>query len=72
MQSMECRISYLKDVGDTMILQLTSTDNVDLDFQPGQYLMMAVVEDDFKPFSIASIPVQNHLELHIRDILTII
>jgi NAD(P)H-flavin reductase len=67
MQSLECQVSYLRDVGDTMILQLAANSDAKLDFEAGQYLMMAVADSDFKPFSIASIPSQNHLELHIRD-----
>jgi NAD(P)H-flavin reductase len=36
-----------------------------VDFKPGQYLQLCLDDQDKRPFSIASIPAQGQLELHI-------
>jgi len=65
MSQVDCKITYLRAVSDTLILRLKPSEA--LSFQAGQYLFMAIDGEHFKPYSIASIPSDEALEFHIRD-----
>ncbi|MEL0067031.1 MAG: FAD-binding oxidoreductase [Gammaproteobacteria bacterium] len=65
MSQVDCKITYLRAVSDTLILRLQPSET--LPFHAGQYLFMAIDGEHFKPYSIASIPSDEALEFHIRD-----
>lgn len=66
MQTHECYISYLDDVSETMVVKLQCDEPLS-SYQAGQYLLMAIDGETYRPFSIASVSTQDTLELHIRD-----
>lgn len=66
MQTHECYISNLDDVSETIVVQLKCNEPLS-PFRAGQYLLMALDGETFRPFSIASVVAENTLELHIRD-----
>jgi len=65
MSHIDCQITYLKDVSDTLIMRLRPSQA--FEFKAGQYLFLSLDDETFKPFSIASSPTDDDLELHIRD-----
>ena len=65
MSHINCHITYLKNISDTLIVRLRPHET--FDFKAGQYLFLSLDDESFKPFSIASCPTDDDLELHIRD-----
>ena len=61
-----CIIERADEVGGTLLVELASVVGETFQYQAGQYLYLEVEPDDFRPFSIASSPRDDHLELHIR------
>ncbi len=65
MSNINCRVTSLKKVSDTLIMRLRP--QLAFDFESGQYLLLAIDGEIFKPYSIASTPADDFIELHIRD-----
>ena len=65
MSEISCRITSLKAVSDTLILRMRP--QLEFNFVAGQYLLLSFDGEHFKPFSIASTPTDEDIELHIRD-----
>ena len=65
MSEINCRITSLKAVSDTLILRMRP--QLEVNFVAGQYLLLSFDGEHFKPFSIASTPNDEDIELHIRD-----
>lgn len=64
MSPITCKVKKLVQVNDHVYhIELTADDTVN--YQAGQYLQVIMGEKDKRPFSIASAPHQEHLELHI-------
>ena len=61
-----CVVRNAEEVGGTLLVELHSEDGSAFDYIAGQYLYLEIAPDDFRPFSIASRPADDHLELHIR------
>lgn len=65
MSEINCRITSLKAVSDTLILRMRP--QLEVDFVAGQYLLLSLDGENYKPFSIASTPSDDDIEFHIRD-----
>lgn len=64
MSPITCKVKKLVQVNDHVYhIELTTSDTIN--YQAGQYLQVIMGEKDKRPFSIASAPHQEHLELHI-------
>ncbi len=62
-----CEVTLVRRIGrDVYWIQLTPTDGRLPAFTAGQYLMLELDDGSMCPFSIASSPLQDVLELHIR------
>ncbi len=64
MQTIKCQVVALEALTDT-VFQVFLKPEKPLHQQAGQYLMMVLDEDDRRPFSIASKPGNELIELHI-------
>ena len=64
MSAITCKVKQLVQVNDHVYHIELDTEQ-QFDFQAGQYLQVIMGEKDKRPFSIASAPHQQHLELHI-------
>lgn len=65
MQKVTCSVEALEEMAETLwYVRLRPVQAVD--FQPGQYLLVVMADDDKRPFSIANMPGEaGVLELHI-------
>ncbi|PSJ43684.1 NAD(P)H-flavin reductase [Zobellella endophytica] len=65
MQKVTCSVEALEEMADALwYVRLKPARQVD--FQPGQYLLVVMADDDKRPFSIANIPNgEGTVELHI-------
>lgn len=64
--TMECSVLAITSLGadvHEVVLQWPAQQQVD--YKPGQYLLLASAESRFNPFSIASAPAEENLRLHI-------
>lgn len=62
-----CRVEALQDVtAEVRIVRLAIVGGGAFRFAPGQYAMVAFGAQNPRPFSIASMPDQDHLEFHVR------
>lgn len=64
MSAQTCKVKQLIQVNDH-VYRIELTCDQPFTFEAGQYLQVIMGEKDKRPFSIASAPHQNHLELHI-------
>lgn len=64
MSRIRCQIEQLTPMSDT-VFKAVLTPEQPLDFKPGQYLTVVMSEEDKRPFSIASSPLDGKIELHI-------
>ena len=63
----ECQVSLVRRMGrDVFWVELEPTEGVLPSYEAGQYLMLELEDGSLRPFSIASSPLQDVLELHIR------
>ena len=66
-QFVECQVSLVRRLGrDVYWVELEPTEGELPAYQAGQYLMLELEDGSLRPFSIASSPLQDVLELHIR------
>ena len=66
-QFVECQVSLVRRMGrDVYWVELEPTEGKLPPYQAGQYLMLELEDGSLRPFSIASSPLQDVLELHIR------
>ena len=68
-QIIECSIFECNKIGeDVYLVTLEAPDDKVFDFQAGQFLYIHMADDDARPYSIASTPVDNRkIQMHIRD-----
>jgi len=59
-----CKVDQISALTDT-VTQVLLTPKQEVSFEAGQYLQIVLSDEDKRPFSIASIPQQGQLELHI-------
>lgn len=65
MQKVSCNVEELHEMADTLWYVRLKPEQV-VDFNPGQYLLVVMADDDKRPFSIANKPLENgEVELHI-------
>ncbi len=64
MSEITCRVTDISPLTDT-IYKVVLTPQQAVNYKPGHYLQVVMGEKDLRPFSIASIPSQTKLELHI-------
>ena len=64
MSAITCEVKQLKQINDHVYHIELTTDQA-FSYQAGQYLQVVMSPEDKRPFSIASSPSQQHLELHI-------
>lgn len=63
----ECQVSLVRRMGrDVYWVELEPTNGQLPSYRAGQYLMLELEDGSLRPFSIASSPLQDVLELHIR------
>lgn len=63
----QCEVSLVRRVGrDVYWVELKPVNGYLPSYQAGQYLMLELEDGSLRPFSIASSPLQDVLELHIR------
>jgi len=63
----ECQVSLVRRMGrDVYWVELEPTNGQLPSYKAGQYLMLELEDGSLRPFSIASSPLQDVLELHIR------
>lgn len=63
----DCEVTLVRRIGrDVYWVQLTPTEGSLPSYTAGQYLMLELDDGSLCPFSIASSPLQDVLELHIR------
>lgn len=63
----ECEVSLVRRAGrDVYWVELEPVEGELPSYTAGQYLMLQLEDGSFRPFSIASSPLQDVLELHIR------
>ncbi|NVK22234.1 MAG: NAD(P)H-flavin reductase [Kangiellaceae bacterium] len=66
-QFVDCEVSLVRRIGrDVYWVQLEPLNSELPRYQAGQYLMLELEDGSMCPFSIASSPLQDALELHIR------
>jgi CDP-4-dehydro-6-deoxyglucose reductase len=66
-QFVECQVSLVRRVGrDVYWVELEPVNGELPSYKAGQYLMLELEDSSLRPFSIASSPLQDILELHIR------
>lgn len=64
MKTISCRIESVTPFNDA-VYQVILKPETEFDFKAGQYLCVVMGEKDKRPFSIASAPDAQHIELHI-------
>lgn len=64
MSRIRCQIDQLTPLSDTVFKAVLTPEQA-LAFKPGQYLTVVMGEEDKRPFSIASSPLDGQIELHI-------
>lgn len=64
MSAIKCNVKTLKQINDH-VYYIELTPEAQYSFEAGQYLQVIMSEKDKRPFSIASSPDQEHIELHI-------
>ncbi|MCG9695449.1 NAD(P)H-flavin reductase [Shewanella sp. Isolate11] len=64
MNTIRCKVEHVTAFNDA-VYQVGLTPETPFDFQAGQYLCIVMGEKDKRPFSIASAPGAQQLELHI-------
>ncbi|QSX30444.1 NAD(P)H-flavin reductase [Shewanella cyperi] len=69
MNSIRCRIERVTPFNDA-VYQVILSPETPLEFKAGQYLCVVMGEQDKRPFSIASAPGAEQLELHIGAAIT--
>lgn len=69
MNSIRCKVEYLAPFNDA-VYQVTLRPERPFEFAAGQYLSIVMGEKDKRPFSIASAPGSELLELHIGAAVT--
>ncbi|RDX36994.1 NAD(P)H-flavin reductase [Kangiella sp. HD9-110m-PIT-SAG07] len=66
-QFVECQVSLVQRMGrDVYWVELEPVEGKLPSYEAGQYLMLELEDGSLRPFSIASSPLQDELELHIR------
>ena len=66
-ECVECQVSLVRRMGrDVYWVELEPVNGKLPSYEAGQYLMLELEDGSFRPFSIASSPLQEVLELHIR------
>lgn len=65
----ECHVNEIRTLSsDVFWIEMSATNGSLPEYQAGQYLMLELADGSMCPFSIASSPKQDVLELHIRRI----